>query len=99
MRVYVAAEAEQDLRDIALRIAADDRAAAARFVSKLRLACEGLAEFPDRFPLVPRYERFGIRHRVVDKYLIFYQVQDHRVRVLHIRHGAADYSELLDTTR
>ena len=99
MRVEISAEAERDLRKIALHIADDDPQAAMRFVSKLRAACAALSDFPERFPLVPRYEQERIRHRAVGNYLILYRVDDERVTIIHIRHGAMDYLGLLDLRR
>lgn len=99
MLIDITAEAERDLLDIALHIARDNRAAAEAFLRKLRAACDGLAEFPERFALVPRYETLGVRHRVVGNYLIFYRVESGRVVVLHVRHGASDYADLLEIKR
>jgi toxin ParE1/3/4 len=99
MRVELTVEAEQDLRNIALHIAESGVETAARFVGKLRDACAGLSSFPNRFALVPRYEHLGVRHRVVGHFLIFYRVEKNRVIVLHIRHGAMDYADLLKMER
>ena len=96
MRVEIAAEAESDLADIARYIALDNADTAVEFVRELRSACEGLSEFAGRFALVPRYEKLGIRHRVCGKYLIFYRIEKQRVVVIHIRHGATDYSHIFD---
>jgi plasmid stabilization system protein ParE len=95
MIVRLSAEAERDLEDIAERIAADNPARAVSFVEELRAACLGLADFPDRFPLVPRYERHGIHHRVHGNYLIFYRAGGQDVVVLHILHGAMDYAAVV----
>ncbi len=95
MIVELAAGAERDLEEIGDWIARDNPQRALTFVRELRLACHGLAEFPERFSLVPRYEAHGIRHRVHGNYLIFYRVEKSRVVVIHVRHGAMDYSGLL----
>ena len=95
MKVRLTAAAERDLEAIADRIAQDNSARALSFVRELRRACIGLADFPHRFALVPRYERHGIRHRVHGNYLIFYRVEEEAVTVLHVLHGAADYGPLL----
>lgn len=47
------------------------------------------------FPLVPRYERYGIRRRSYSDYLIFYRVGATEIEVFHITHGARDYVPLL----
>jgi toxin ParE1/3/4 len=93
--VELTAEAERDLETIGDWISSDNPARAASFVEELLTACLGLAEFPERFPLVPRYERHGVRHRVHGNYLIFYRVQAEKVAVLHVLHGAMDYADLL----
>lgn len=95
MIVELAAEAELDLERIADRIAQDNPGAALDLVRGLREACLGLGHFPKRFALVPRYEDRGIRHRVHGNYLIFYIVDEKRVIVVHILHGAMDYGALL----
>ena len=96
MRVEIAAEAESDLAEIARYIAQDNVDIAAEFVRELRSACEGLSEFAGRFALVPRYEKLGIRRRVCGNYLNFYRIEKQRVVVIHILHGATDYSHMLD---
>lgn len=95
MIVRLSAEAERDLEDIGDHIARDNPARAVSFVQELRAACLGLAAFPERFPLVPRYEIEGVRHRVHGNYLIFYRMDDEAVVVVHILHGAMDYGDVL----
>jgi toxin ParE1/3/4 len=62
--VRFSAEAERELEAIGDWIAADSPARALSFVREPRDACIGLAEFPNRFSLVPRYERHCLRHPV-----------------------------------
>ncbi len=50
---------------------------------------------PSSFPLVPRYERKGIRRRVHGAYQIFYRVDGEPVYVIRVLHGARDYEALL----
>lgn len=95
MIVRLAAEAERDLEAIGDRIAEDDPQRALSFVQEIRAHCLALRDFPERFPLVPRYERYGVRHRAHGNYLIFYRVETEAVVVLHILHGAMDYAGLL----
>lgn len=95
MIVRFTAEAERDLEAIGDHIAADNPVRAVSFLAELRAACLGLAEFPGRFGLVPRYEALGVRHRVHGNYLIFYRIGDEHVDVLHILHGAMDYAAIL----
>ncbi len=95
MIVRISDEAERDLEAIGDWIARDNPARALTFVRELRAKCEGLADFPERFPLVPRYERHGVRHRVHGNYLIFYRVGEDAVDVIHVLHGATDYAGVL----
>jgi plasmid stabilization system protein ParE len=67
-------------------------------VQELRDRCLSLADMPLAFPLVPRYEGRGIRHRVHGNYQIFYRVVGDppaRIDVLHVLHSARNYAALL----
>lgn len=95
MIVQLSAEAERDLEEIGDHIARDNPVRAVTFIRELRDKCLALAEFPERFPLVARFEGQGVRHRLHGNYLIFYRIEPDRVMVLHILHGARDYGEIL----
>lgn len=96
MKVYLSAEAETDLERIGDYIAQDNPTRALSFVRELRTKCLGLADFPQRFALVPGYESHHIRHRVHGNYVIFYRLDtDDRVIVIHILHGATDFAALI----
>ncbi|SMC52686.1 type II toxin-antitoxin system RelE/ParE family toxin [Rhizobium sp. RU36D] len=88
-------EAEGDLERIADYIAADNPLRALTVIRELRVKCEGLTDNPKRFALVPRYEQHGVRRRVHGNYVIFYRVEEDRVVILHVLHGATDYGSLL----
>ncbi|QGP80935.1 type II toxin-antitoxin system RelE/ParE family toxin [Sphingobium sp. CAP-1] len=94
MIVQFSAEAERDLEAITDYIAQDNPGRAIAFLRELREKCLGLTDFPERFPLVPRYEAFGVRRRVYGNYLIFYHVEIDRIVIIHILHGAQDYSAI-----
>ncbi|MBV9757182.1 MAG: type II toxin-antitoxin system RelE/ParE family toxin [Alphaproteobacteria bacterium] len=95
MRVVFSDKAKADLRDIALFIARDSKVRALSFVRELRAKALDLGKMPGAFALVPRFERRGIRRRVYRRYLILYRVEESRVVVLRILHGARDYEQLL----
>ena len=95
MIVRLTAEAGRDLEAIGDYIAQDNPARALSFMLELRDSCLGLADLPERFPLVPRYEAEAVRHRVHGNHLIFYRVGAEAVDVLHILHGATDYAVIL----
>jgi toxin ParE1/3/4 len=69
--------------------------AAFKFTIYLRQKALGVGAIPYAFPLVPRYERRGIRRRVCGNYLIFYRVENGDVLIVRILHGARDYGPLL----
>jgi plasmid stabilization system protein ParE len=54
-----------------------------------------LGDMPRAFPLVPRYESFGMRPRVYGNYLIFYRTEAEGITVIHVLHGAMDYASIL----
>lgn len=95
MNVIVSAEAEADLEQIASYVAERSPQAALALIRELRDRCESLADAPRGYPLVPRYEQFGIRRRPFGNFLIFYRVGTEAIEVVHILHGARDYEPLL----
>ena len=95
MIVVITDEAEADLERVGDFIALDNPLRALSFVRELRERCERLAEIPEGFPLVPRYESSGVRRRVHGNYLIFYRVGIETIDVLHVLHGATDYEPVL----
>lgn len=92
MNVQIATEAEDDLERIGDYIAQDNPRRALSFIAELRDKCIGLGEMYEAFPLVPRY---GLRRRVHGNYVIFYKVETDRIVVIHVLHGAMDYSAIL----
>lgn len=95
MIVVLAREAEADLEKIGDHIARDNPARAASFVRELLDRCRHLADMPQAFALVPRYEGHGIRRLVHGRYLVFYRVMEEEVQVLHILNGAQDFEAIL----
>ncbi len=93
--VRLSAEAARDLEAIGDYIVRDDPARALGFVRELRTKCLELADFPERFPLVPRYQSHGIRHRAHGNYLIFYRVEAKSVTIVHVLNGRRDYEAIL----
>lgn len=95
MQVVLTDEAVRDLEEIGDYIARDSPVRARTFVSELLAAALRIGDTPQGFLLVPRYERHGVRRLVHGAYLIFYRVEDDRVSIIHILHGARDYEALL----
>jgi plasmid stabilization system protein ParE len=95
VRVVLSGQARTDLREIAFYIARDNRKRALSFVRELQQKAKEIGEMPRAFPVVPRYERQGIRRRVYRNYLIFFRIERRRVLVIHVLHGARDYESIL----
>ncbi len=95
MKVDITSAAEADLEAIADHIARDNPARALSFVGELYARCLEIADMPDAWPCVPRYEHHGIRRRVHGRYLIFYRVGKDRIIILHVLNGAMDVEAIL----
>lgn len=95
MKVVLSDEARADLERIGDYIAQDNPPRARSFVRELIAAGREIGDMPEGFPLVPRYERLGVRRRAHGNYLIFYRIEAARVTVIHVLHGARDYEALL----
>lgn len=95
MKVVITEAALHDLGDISDYIAADNPVRAESFVDELIDRCESLADQPLAYPLIPRYERYGVRRRVHGSYLILYRIVGERIEVLHVLHGSRDYETIL----
>ena len=95
MKVVITAAAKADLLAIRRYIEADNPSRALSFVEELLDRCLALADTPRAYPLVPRYERFGIRRCVHGNYLIFYRLQPEQIEVIHVLQGARDIEALL----
>jgi toxin ParE1/3/4 len=95
MRVVITAAAKADLLAIRRYIEADNPNRAVSFVEELLDRCLALADTPRAYPLVPRYEHFGIRRCVHGNYLIFYRLQPEQIEVIHILQVARDIEALL----
>jgi toxin ParE1/3/4 len=95
MIVAITTEAEADLERIGDHIALSNPVRALSYVQELRQSCEGIAEMPEGFPLVQRYEARGVRRRVHGNYLIFYRIAASTIDVIHVLHGAMDYERVL----
>jgi len=93
--VVITAAAKADLLAIRRYIEADNPNRAVSFVEELLDRCLALADTPRAYPLVPRYERFGIRRCVHGNYLIFYRLQPEQIEVIHMLQGARDIEALL----
>ena len=81
------ARALRDLRDIDAYIAADDPAAAARWVDRLLAGAERAARFPYSGHVVRERGRDDLRQVLVRSYRIVYLVRERQVDVLTVFEG------------
>ncbi|MEP9378280.1 type II toxin-antitoxin system RelE/ParE family toxin [Aquabacter sp. CN5-332] len=95
MKVVVTAHAAADLESIADHIARQSPGRAESFIGELEGACLSLAGAAQAYPLVPFYEKTGIRRRVFGNYLIFFKLSPEAVEILRVLHGAMDYEAVL----
>ena len=95
MIVELTAAAEADLEAIGDYIAQDNPVRALSFVRELSRSCLELADMPEAWPAIPRYEHHGVRRRVHGRYLIFYRVAEGRITILHVLNGAMDVEAIL----
>lgn len=95
MKVDITSAAEADLERIADYIARDNPARASSFVRELFERCLSIADMPEAWPIVPRYEHHRIRRRVHGRYLIFYRVGEESITILHVLNGAMDVEAVL----
>lgn len=85
-------EAKKDLKQIADYIAKDNPRRALSFSRDLRSKCASLVCYPLAYPLVLRYKGYGIRRCLHGDYLIFYRVENEHVVIVHVLHGASDFT-------
>jgi hypothetical protein len=50
---------------------------------------------PRAFPFIPGYEHYGIRRHSFRDYLIFHRIEDRRISIVPVVHGARDHEALL----
>jgi len=94
-RVVLSTRAHADLAAICRFIAEDNPPRADTFVTELRTVAAGLADMPHAFPLVPRYERNGIRRRSWKGYGILYSALTDCIFVPRILGPGQDHDRAL----
>ncbi len=95
MTVVLSSQAVADLRSIGRFIARDNPARAVSFVRDLQAVIARLVDLPHGFPLVPRYERDGIRRRSWKGYGILYATPPGRIFVYRIIGPGQDHDRAL----
>ncbi len=94
MKVFITPAAQSDIAQIGSWIAGDNPKRAISFMIELKNACEKIGDSPKGSVVVQRYVHFEIRRKTYHDYLIFYRIKNNSVEVLHVIHGARDYSNL-----
>ena len=90
-QVIFTAVALADLNSLAAYVGLDSPAHAETLVARLEAATHSLGRFPFKGRARPDLNA-TVRSLPVGNYIIFYQVQPHAVRILHIMHAARDIS-------
>jgi toxin ParE1/3/4 len=97
-RFRVTRMAERDLDEIWSYIARDNVDAANHLVDALAERFSLISQAPkigrNRNNLRP-----GLRSHAVDNYVIYYQISDYRVEILHVIHGARDPQRVFGSTK
>jgi toxin ParE1/3/4 len=87
-------EAEADIERIALYIAADNPAAARRWIDEFHRRCELLGSMPEMGVAKPEI-RPNLRMFAMGNCLILYQPVEGRAEIVRVIHGARKWQELL----
>lgn len=95
MKVTLSSWARRDIEGIQNYIGKDSPARAISFVGELRETAKHIGEMPRAFPLVPRYEQYGIRRRSHKGYGILYSVEPDRIFVHRIIGPGQDHDAAL----
>lgn len=88
-------EADEDFREIWLTIALDNLSAADRMARRIYEAEDRLAEFPEIGVARPDLAK-GLRQWPIVDYLIFYRIDDNRLTIVRILHGARNLPSLFE---
>jgi addiction module RelE/StbE family toxin len=95
MKIVFTDTAKASLREIGRYIARDSKTRAVSFVQELRKAALALSDYPEAYPLIQNYERYGHRLKPYKDYLIIYTAFPDRIIIDAILHGARNYTALL----
>lgn len=90
LRPDVSRRANKDLIDLWAYIAKDNVDAADRMHAEIRAAIERLCEFPGAGHRLPEITRRPLLFWTVSPYIIVYQRQGRRLRIVRVVHGRRD---------
>lgn len=94
-------EAKANVREIADYIAQDSVVYARRWKQKIRERIRELRYFPEKHEIAFRADQVGrdVRHTFLGVYRILYTIDDDRVIVIAVRHGARRPPSIDDVRR
>lgn len=95
MRIRLSTHAVRDLHGIRAWIEPDNPERAISFILELRDAMKRIATMPHAFPLIPRYDRHGIRRRSYKGYGILYSARPDGLFVHRIIGPGQDHDRAL----
>lgn len=95
MKIEWTETALSDLKSIRDYIARDSDYYAARFVERIIEAIEGLVDFPKMGRRLPEATEENILEILFQSYRIIYRVEEKRVLILTIVHGARDIGQTI----
>ena len=86
--VIITETAYVDLEDIENYIAQDSPVIARRFILRIFDRIDQLSEYPQSGKFVPEIHDQSIRELLLNKYRIIYQLQENKINILRVVHGA-----------
>lgn len=95
MHTRLSTQAIHDLQRISDHIAVDNPVRAVSFIEELRNVAKQIGAMPRAFPLIPRYERHGIRRRSYRGYGILYSAQPDQIFIHRIIGPGQDHDRAL----
>jgi len=99
--VTILQSALDDLEEIILFIAQDNRLKAIEMHKLIIEKMYDLSTFPKRGRLIPdkKLANWGFRMLVVEKYIIFYKIDGNIVHIHRVFHGMRNYPALLNIAK
>ncbi|HEY5431802.1 MAG TPA: type II toxin-antitoxin system RelE/ParE family toxin [Coriobacteriia bacterium] len=93
MKLVWSPRADEQVDEVFVYIAADDAAAARRWLEQLLEQVRTLRRFPDSGRVVPELGRDDIRELIVGSYRVIYRRREDLVEIAAIRHHARHFDE------
>jgi addiction module RelE/StbE family toxin len=87
-RLTWARQAKADLKRIRAYIAQEAPGVADSYIRRIRERCQSLTSLPFAAPMVTEFQEENIRETYFGSYRIIYEVEQSRVVILRVFHGA-----------